>query len=65
MTGSAAYSADYPVQADTDAIIVQDRESIALVSDYPCINCGECIRTCPANIPINILVRFLEAGQYE
>jgi len=65
MTGSAVYSADYPVQADTDAIIVQDSENLDLVSDYPCINCGDCVRICPANVPINILVRFLEAGQYE
>jgi len=34
-------------------------------SDYPCINCGDCVRTCPAQIAVNMLVRFLEAGQYE
>jgi electron transport complex protein RnfC len=65
MTGSAIYSEDYPVQADTDAIIVQDSQNLDLVSDYPCINCGDCVRICPANVPINMLVRLLEAGQYE
>lgn len=65
MTGSAVYSEDHPVLSDTDAIIIQDCSEIPLVSDYPCINCGECVRICPVNVPINMLVRFLEAGLYE
>jgi electron transport complex protein RnfC len=65
MTGSAVYALDYPVQADTDSIIVLDRDKAAYVSDYPCINCGECVRICPAKIQVNMLVRFLEANQYE
>jgi len=53
------------VQANTDAILIQDKADISLTSDYPCINCGDCVRTCPARIQVNLLVRFLEAGFYE
>ncbi|UCF91325.1 MAG: 4Fe-4S dicluster domain-containing protein [Desulfobacterales bacterium] len=65
MTGAAIYALDHPVQPDTDAIMVLDRDRAAYVSDYPCINCGECVRACPARMPVNMLVRFLEAGHYE
>ncbi|MFO7965016.1 MAG: 4Fe-4S dicluster domain-containing protein [Desulfobacterales bacterium] len=65
LTGSAIYAEDYPVGPDTDAVMVQDKADISLVSDYPCVNCGECVRICPANIPVNMLVRLLEAGLYE
>ncbi|HDM76844.1 MAG TPA: electron transport complex protein RnfC, partial [Deltaproteobacteria bacterium] len=65
MRGMATYSEDLPVQPDTDGILVQDEAGSVEVTDYPCINCGECIRICPVNIPVNMLVRFLEAGLYE
>ncbi len=65
MTGSAVYMEDYPVMPDTSALVVQDKNAIPFVSDYPCVNCGECVRICPTFVPINMLVRFLEAGFYE
>ncbi len=65
MRGSTVYSLDHPVLPDTDGIVILDRADAAYASDYPCINCGDCVRACPAQIQVHMLVRFLEAGQYE
>ncbi len=65
MTGDALYSLQHPVGPDTDAIIVQDRDSIVEGRDNPCTNCGECVRVCPVNVPVNEVVRLLDAGEYE
>jgi electron transport complex protein RnfC len=65
MAGTAIYDEKQVVRPDTDAIMVQDAADVTLVSDYSCINCGDCVRACPTRIQVNMLVRFLEAGQYE
>lgn len=65
MRGTATYSEELPVESGTNGIVVQDDAGSAQVTDYPCINCGECVRICPVRIPVNMLVRFLDAGLYE
>jgi electron transport complex protein RnfC len=65
MRGKATYSEELSVEPDTDGIVVQDEANSAQVTDYPCINCGECVRICPVKVPVNMLVRFLEAKLYE
>ena len=65
MRGFATYTPHHPVVPDMDTIIVQDRDVIPELSDSACVNCGECVRICPANVPVNLLVRYLEVNQYE
>ena len=64
LRGKSIYTEDTPVLWDTDAILVQGAEDIVQSMDAPCVNCGECVRACPANIPVNMLVRLLENSLY-
>jgi len=65
MRGFATYTVHHPVVPDMDTLMVQDSDVIPEISDNACVNCGECVRVCPANIPVNLLVRYLEANLYE
>ena len=65
LNGFSTYTDAFPIRPDTDAVLLQDKDDVALVSDYPCINCGDCVRVCPARMPVNMLIRFIEAEQYD
>ena len=66
MRGKVVYSLENtPVDYDTDAILIQDRSEIISYTDQHCINCGECVKVCPTNVPVNMLVRLLENGLFE
>jgi len=65
MTGRAIFDLNTPIGPDTDALMIQDGAEIVPWSDSHCVNCGECVRVCPANVPVNMLIRFLENGLFE
>lgn len=65
MQGFSTFTPHHPVTPDMDTILVQGRNQITPLSDDACVNCGKCIQVCPAAIPVNLLIRFLQSGQYE
>jgi electron transport complex protein RnfC len=65
MTGRSLLYEEAPVEFDTDAVLVQDKTQIVPGSDNACVNCGECVRICPAKMPVNMLIRYLENGRFE
>lgn len=65
MTGYAVYQDDFPVCPDTDTLLIQAPERGVPCQTPACLNCGACTRICPARVPVNLMLRVLEAGHYE
>lgn len=59
------YQKVHPILPDTDTIIIQDREAPIFSRENKCLNCEECVRICPSDIAVNILLRFIKSEQYK
>lgn len=64
LRGQSVYDLDLPVSVNIRSIIaeyiIQKNEA-----NENCINCGECVRICPAKVPVNLLIRYLKNKRYE
>ena len=65
VNGFCAPYIDFPINKNISSLYMIEVDKISNNSNYACMNCGDCIRICPANISCNILVKLLEAGEYQ
>jgi len=66
MSGTALANDEVPVTKGTNCLLVLEDEQIR--SDratMPCINCGECVRVCPAGLLPQQLYRMIEGQRLE
>jgi electron transport complex protein RnfC len=64
MMGNTQSDLDAPVIKSTSGIVVLDTVQSA-VRQYPCINCGHCVRACPIHLIPSRLAKFVEKEKTE
>ena len=66
MSGTALASDAVPVTKGSNCVLALTREQTAPTQPVmPCINCGECVRVCPARLLPQTLFKLVEAGNYD
>jgi len=66
MSGLPLASDRIPVSKGSNCILALRRSDVARRQPVmPCINCGECVRVCPASLLPQELYKYLRAGNYE
>ncbi len=65
LQGVAQYSELTPVTSDTDGLVAIGADEIPDVGNEPCINCGQCVQTCPVHLQVNLIARFTEYRLFE
>lgn len=63
--GEAVYSLDEGVKKGDYGLFVIPEGTFPSIEDATCINCGECVLSCPARIQPNMLSRYAEYEMFE
>ncbi|WP_321404855.1 4Fe-4S dicluster domain-containing protein [Maridesulfovibrio sp.] len=63
--GEAVYSLDEGVKKGDYGLFVIPEGTFPSIEDATCINCGECVLSCPARILPNMLSRYAEYEMFE
>ncbi|WP_027177189.1 4Fe-4S dicluster domain-containing protein [Maridesulfovibrio hydrothermalis] len=63
--GEAVYSLDEGVKKGDYGLFVISADEFPSIEDATCINCGECVLSCPARILPNMISRYAEYERFE
>ncbi|MDH4158519.1 MAG: 4Fe-4S dicluster domain-containing protein [candidate division Zixibacteria bacterium] len=62
MKGIAQYSHETPLTKSSHGVYLMPEESIPKDINLTCINCGRCTRSCPVNLQVHLINRYVEYG---
>ncbi len=66
MSGIALSSDEIPVSKGSNCVLALTRADVEPARPaLPCINCGECVRVCPARLLPQTLFKLIEADNYD
>jgi len=66
MSGTALANDETPVSKGSNCLLaLTGDETAATQPTLPCINCGECVRVCPARLLPQTLFKLVEANNYD
>jgi Na+-translocating ferredoxin:NAD+ oxidoreductase subunit C len=64
MMGISQHTLELPVIKGTSGIILEKQDKSDSDKDYPCINCGRCVNTCPMGLSPGRICALIEQEQY-
>jgi electron transport complex protein RnfC len=65
MRGVSAFHAEFPITADIDAVMVQDKDAVVTPGNDACLNCGKCVSVCPNRLQAHLLARYSEFSLFD
>jgi len=60
MKGIAQYSDETPLTKSSHGLYLMSRDALPEEVNLTCINCGRCTRTCPINLQVHLISRYVE-----